>query len=63
VEVVRDGQQAVDFLFGEGEFAGRNSGELPWSVLLDLNLPRLSGLEVLLRLRANRARGCCRWSF
>src|ERR1700739_765989 len=47
VDVVRDGQQAMDFLFGEGEFVGRPAAEPPAVVLLDINLPRLSGLEVL----------------
>jgi len=51
VEVVRDGQQAVDFLFREGEFAGRPGPDLPALVLLDLGLPRLGGLEVLARIR------------
>ncbi|MBS1156664.1 MAG: two-component system response regulator [Proteobacteria bacterium] len=53
IDVVRDGQQALDYLFGEGEFTGRASQELPAVVLLDIGLPRLSGLEVLARLRAN----------
>ncbi len=53
IEVVRDGQQAVDYLFGEGEFAGRARAEPPTVVLLDIGLPRLSGLEVLERLRAD----------
>ncbi len=52
IDVVRDGQQALDYLFAEGEFAGR-AGELPAVVLLDIGLPRLSGLEVLERLRAH----------
>ncbi len=51
VEVVRDGQQALDFLFGQGEFAERVDEVLPMVVLLDLKLPRLSGIEVLQRLR------------
>jgi CheY-like chemotaxis protein len=51
VDVVRDGQQALDYLFREGEFVGRIGPELPTVILLDLNLPRLSGLEVLERLR------------
>jgi CheY-like chemotaxis protein len=51
--VVRDGQQALDYLFQVGEFAGRDGPDLPTAVLLDINLPRLSGLEVLERLRAD----------
>ena len=53
VSVVRDGQQAIDYLFGQGEFANRAGADLPTVVLLDLGLPRLGGLEVLERLRAN----------
>lgn len=51
VAVARDGQQALDYLFGDGEFAGQAGKELPTVVLLDIGLPRLSGLEVLERLR------------
>ncbi len=54
VDVVRDGQQALDYLFREGEFAGHTNPELPTIVLLDINLPRVSGLDVLERLRADR---------
>lgn len=50
--VVRDGQEAIDYLFLKGEYAGRDPDLLPSVVLLDLNLPKLSGLEVLRRLRA-----------
>ncbi|MFC3107478.1 response regulator [Undibacterium arcticum] len=53
ITVVRDGQQAVDYLFREGEFANRDGPELPTVILLDIGLPRLSGLEVLARLRAD----------
>lgn len=52
VDVVRDGRQALDYLFGEGEFAARVGAPLPAVVLLDIGLPRLSGLEVLAALRA-----------
>lgn len=53
VDVVRDGQQALDYLFHEGEFAGRGGPDLPTVVLLDLNLPRVNGLDVLKTLRAD----------
>lgn len=53
IDVVRDGQQALDYLFREGEFAGREGSALPMVVLLDIGLPRLSGLQVLERLRAD----------
>ena len=53
IEVVRDGQQALDYLFQSGEFANRAGEGLPAVVLLDIGLPRLSGLEVLARLRAD----------
>jgi len=53
VTVVRDGQQAIDYLFCQGEFADRDGSYLPSVVLLDLGLPRLGGLEVLSILRAD----------
>lgn len=53
IDVVRDGQQALDYLLHEGEFAHRAGEQLPAVVLLDIGLPRLSGLEVLERLRSD----------
>ncbi len=53
IDVVRDGQQALDYLFREGDYVNRNAPELPTVMLLDIGLPRLSGLEVLERLRAD----------
>jgi two-component system, response regulator len=49
---VRDGVEALDYLFGRERYSGRDIHELPAVVLLDLNLPRLGGLEVLTRIRA-----------
>ncbi|MGZ4995984.1 MAG: response regulator [Methylobacter sp.] len=53
VDVARDGRQALDYLFREGEFADRAGTDQPAVVLLDIGLPRLSGLEVLEQLRAD----------
>jgi two-component system response regulator len=52
--VVEDGQEALDYLFGTGVYAGREAMELPSLVLLDLKLPRVDGLEVLRRIRADQ---------
>lgn len=52
VDVTRDGAEALDYLFQKGAYADRSS-EMPAVVLLDLNLPKLGGLEVLNRLRAD----------
>jgi two-component system response regulator len=51
VVVARDGVAAIEYLFGEGEHAGRDTRDQPVVVLLDLKLPRLGGLEVLERVR------------
>jgi hypothetical protein len=53
IDIVRDGQQALDFLFAEGEFAGRAGLPLPVLVILDINLPRVDGINVLKLLRAD----------
>lgn len=52
VVVVSDGVEALDYLFATGRFAGRNVDVRPAVVLLDLKLPKLDGLEVLRRIRA-----------
>ncbi len=51
VIVLRDGQQALDYLFATGDFAPNLTTELPAIVVLDIGLPRLSGIDVLKRLR------------
>jgi two-component system response regulator len=51
VVVACDGQEAIDYLFGSGSYAGRDMNVMPAVVMLDLKLPRLSGLEVLKRIR------------
>lgn len=53
VHVVRDGAEALDYLFRTGGHAGRASDPMPALVLLDLKLPKVDGLEVLRRLRAD----------
>lgn len=53
ITVARDGAAALELLFGTGEHAGRDTSVLPSVVLLDLNLPKIDGLEVLRRIRAD----------
>lgn len=52
--VAQDGVEALDYLFGQGSFAGRDTREMPQVILLDLKLPKLDGLGVLRRLRNDR---------
>jgi two-component system response regulator len=53
VVVARDGVEALDYLFATGPYSGRDAADLPQVVLLDLKLPKVDGLEVLRRLRAD----------
>jgi two-component system response regulator len=53
VVVARDGVEALDYLFGTGAHAGRDTRDTPIVVLLDLKLPKVDGLEVLRRVRAD----------
>jgi len=53
IVVVRDGVEAIEFLFGNGQYAGRDLSKAPTVILLDLKLPKLDGLGVLKRLRAD----------
>lgn len=54
IEVARNGDEALDFLFGKGTYIYRNTKVMPAVILLDLNLPRMSGFQVLERIRADK---------
>jgi len=53
IVVARDGAEALDYLFGAGNYAGRNMAVMPAVTLLDLKLPKVDGVEVLRRVRAD----------
>jgi len=53
IVVARDGVEALDYLFGVGYYAGRDTDSMPKLVLLDLAMPRLNGVDVLRRIRAS----------
>lgn len=55
IKVVRDGAEAIDYLFCTGEYAERDPTGMPAVVILDLRLPKIPGLEVLRRIRANES--------
>ena len=52
IVVTRDGKEAVDYLYGEDQHAGRDLSVMPAVILLDLKLPKLNGIEVLRRIRS-----------
>jgi two-component system, response regulator len=52
IVVTRDGSEAIDWLYGTGAYAGRDASVSPAVVLLDLKLPKLSGIDVLKRMRS-----------
>ena len=53
VVVARDGTEALDYLFGRGKFASRDKANTPVLVLLDLKMPKIGGIEVLRKMRAD----------
>lgn len=58
VHVVRDGVEALDYLFGEGSHVGPETRQLPRLVLLDLKLPKVNGLQVLRRIKSDPRTRC-----
>jgi two-component system response regulator len=53
IVVVRDGSEAIDYLYGKGKYLGRDLNIMPVIIMLDIKLPKISGLEVLKRIRSN----------
>jgi two-component system response regulator len=53
VVVAHDGKEALDYLFGTGTYASRDTSKMPVLILLDLNLPKINGIEALQRIRAD----------
>jgi two-component system response regulator len=60
VIVARDGVEALDYLFGTGQWEGRDVTELPALMLLDLKIPKIDGIQVLERVRADERTRLCR---
>lgn len=58
IQHVKDGAEALDFIFGNGSFAGRNTDNKPKVILLDLNMPKIGGIEVLERLKSDERSKC-----
>ena len=50
---LQDGEEAIDYLFGTGKYDGRNTAELPKLILLDLKMPKVSGLDVLEKIKSD----------
>lgn len=55
IQVARDGEQALDYLFARGPYEGRSTQDVPKVILLDLKLPKVSGIEVLRAVKANES--------
>jgi len=56
IHVVKDGEEAIDFLFAKGVYSDRIESNIPKVIFLDLNLPKISGIEVLTEIRATPIR-------
>ena len=54
IVLAKDGQEAIDYLFGKGTYSSRDMSEMPQIVLLDIKLPKVDGIEVLKQIRADK---------